>query len=129
MNDYAIVTTKEELERAIEQETRQIIITNPDLASNLKTVKTASKATLVVALGAAGVAATNFWNPVGWGAGVVGLAAGGTTLSAIIALGLGVGVGGSIIYAIYNNYSIKAKTKVKMPDGREVEAELILEKE
>lgn len=60
MNDYAVVNTKEELKQAVERDTRQIIITNPSLASNIKTVKTASKAALVTAIGAAGVAATNF---------------------------------------------------------------------
>lgn len=124
MDDYAVVSTKGELKRAVERETRQIIITNPDLASNIRTVKTASKAALVTAIGAAGVAATNFWNPVGWGAGAVGLVAGGSTLTAIIALG----VGATLIYAIYNGYSIKGTTKVKTPDGTEYEAELVMEK-
>jgi len=124
MDDYAVVNTKEELKRAVERETRQIIITNSDLASNIKTVKTASKAALGVAIGAAGIAATNFWNPVGWGAGAVGLVAGGSTLTAIIALG----VGATLIYAIYNGYSIKGKTKVKTTDGTEYEAEIVMEK-
>ncbi|MGI9897166.1 hypothetical protein ACKVMY_16520 [Vibrio natriegens] len=124
MNDYAVVNTKEELKRAVERDTRQIIITNPDLASNIKTVKTASKAALVTAIGAAGVAATNFWNPVGWSAGTVGLVAGGSTLTAIIALG----IGATVIYAIYNGYSVKGKAKVKTPDGTEYEAEVVMEK-
>lgn len=124
MSDYAVVSTKEELKRAVERETRQIIITDPKLASNIKTVKTASTAALATAIGAAGVAATNFWNPVGWGAGAVGLVAGGSTLTAIIALG----VGATLIYAIYNGYSIKGKTKVKTPDGTEYEAEIVMEK-
>ncbi|ENM3919004.1 hypothetical protein DDN19_003328 [Vibrio cholerae] len=124
MNDYAVVSTKEELKRALERETRQIIITDPELASNIKAVKTASKAAFVTAIGAAGVAASNFWNPVGWGAGAVGFVAGGSTLTAIIALGVGV----TLIYAIYNGYSIKGKTKVKTPDGTEYEAEIVMEK-
>jgi hypothetical protein len=125
MNDFAIVGTKEELKQAIEREAQQIIITNPDLASNIKNVKTASKAVLVTAIGAAGLAATNFWNPIGWGAGAVGLAVGGSTVAAIVALGLGA----TLIYAIYNGYSIKGKTKVTTPDGTVIEAELVMEKD
>lgn len=124
MNDYAVVHTKDELKRALEQEVQQIIITNPDLASNIRTVKTASKLALGAAIGGAGIAATNFWNPVGWGAGAVGLVAGGSTLTAIITLG----VGATLIYAMYNGYSIKGKTKVKTPDGSEYEAEIVMEK-
>lgn len=124
MNEYAVVNSKDELKRALEQEIQQIIIMNSDVASNVRTVKTASKVALVAAVGGVGVAATNFWNPVGWGAGAVGLVAGGSTLTAIIALG----VGATLIYAIYNGYSIKAKGKVKTPDGNEYEAEMVMEK-
>jgi hypothetical protein len=43
---------------------------------------------------------------------------------AIIELGLGA----TLICAIYNNYSIKAKGKVTMPDGTVVEGDVVLEK-
>ena len=125
MNNYAVVNTKSELKLALENKTKQILITNPDLASNIRTVKTASYVALTAAVGGLSVAATNFWNPIGWGAGAVGLVAGGSTLTAIIALGVGV----TLIYAIYNGYSIKGKGKVKLPDGTECEAEIILEKD
>ena len=128
MSDYAIVNTKEELQSAIEQKTRKIIIINPDLASNIKTVKNTSRVALVAVLGAAGAVATNFWNPIGWGAGLAGIAVGGTSLAAMIALGVGAGVSITLIYALYDGYSIQAKTKVKLSNGVECEAELILEK-
>jgi hypothetical protein len=124
MSDYAVVTNKEELKRAVENKTRQIIITNSALASNIRTIKTASRAALAIAITAAGVAATNFWNPVGWGAGTVGLVATSSTLTAIIALG----VGATFVYAIYNGYSIKGKGRVTTPDGTEYEAEIVMEK-
>jgi len=124
MEEYAVVNSKDELKCALEQEVQQIIITNPRLASSIRTVKAASKVALVAAIGGVGVAATNFWNPVGWGAGVFGVVAGGSTLTAVLALG----IGATLIYAIYNGYSIKAKCKVKTIDGKEYEAEMVMEK-
>lgn len=124
MSEYAVVSTKEELKRAIKHNAEKIIVTSPNLASNIKQVKTTSKAALATAIGAAGLAATNFWNPLGWGAGAVGLAAGGSTVAAIAALG----VGTTFIYAIYNGYSLKGKTRVRMPDGTECEAEIVMER-
>jgi len=124
MGRYAIVSTKSELEKALQSEFDQIIVTDSDLASNIKTVKTASYVALVAAIGAIGVASTNFWNPIGWGAGAVGLASSGTIIFAVIALGLGA----TLIYAIYYNYNIKAGGKITLPDGTIVEAELVLDK-
>ncbi|SNY58528.1 hypothetical protein SAMN06297280_3428 [Arsukibacterium tuosuense] len=124
MNDYAVVSNKVELKRAIENKTKQIIVTNADLASNIKTVRAASKATLAIAITAAGVAATNFWNPAGWGAGAVGFVAAGSTVTAIITLG----GGAAIVYAIYRDFSITGKCRVTTPDGAEYEAEIVMEK-
>jgi hypothetical protein len=124
MKDYAVVNTKAELKHALEEKVQKIIVTNSDLASNIRTVKTASNIALAAAVGGMGVAAVNFWNPIGWGAGAVGIIAGGSTLTAIVALG----VGATLIYAIYNGYSIKGKGKVKTLDGTEYEAEIVLEK-
>ena len=124
MNNYAVVSTKKELEQALERKVDRIIVTNPDLARNIRTVKFASKAALTTAVAGLAVAATNFWNPIGWGAGIVGAVAGGTTMFAVVALG----IGAALIWVIYNNYDIKAKAKVKLPDGTEIEGELILEK-
>lgn len=124
MSNYAVVSTKKELEQALERRVEKIIITDPDLARNIQSVKFASKAALTAAIAGIAVAATNFWNPVGWGAGFVGAIAGGSTMVAIIALGLGA----ALVWVIYNDYDIKAKGKVKMQDGTEIEGELILEK-
>ncbi|SDY36209.1 hypothetical protein [Nitrosomonas sp. Nm33] len=124
MSNYAIVSTKQELEKALERKIDMIIVTDPELARNIKNVKYASRAALTTAIAAIGVAATNFWNPVGWSAGFVGAVAGGSTIAAIVALGLGA----SLIWGIYNDYNIKAKGKITMPYGTEVEGEIILEK-
>lgn len=42
MNNYVVVNTKSELKLALENSTQQIIIINPDLASNIKTIETES---------------------------------------------------------------------------------------
>lgn len=124
MNSYAVVSTKNELKLALDRKVSKIIVTDPELARNIKNVKLASKAALAAALAGLGLAATNFWNPVGWSAGLVGAVAGGSTMVAIVALGLGA----ALVWVIYNDYNIKAKGKVKLPDGTEVEGEIILEK-
>lgn len=125
MAEYALVNNKEELKRALKSDTRNIIITDKSLATNVTRIKTASKVALVAVVGGAGVAAASFWNPVGWTAGAVGIAAGGATLTpAIVALSLSA----SLIFLIYNGYSIKGKGKYTAPDGSVFEAEVILEK-
>ena len=124
MNGYAIVSTKKELAVALKRQVDTILIANPDLAGNIKIIKSASNVALVAAIAATGVAATNFWNPVGWGAGIVGITTGGTITIALIALGLGA----TLIWAIYNNYDIKAGGKITLPDGTVIEGEIILEK-
>lgn len=122
MEEYVVVNSKEELERAVERETRQIIITNPELAKNITIVKTLSTVAFAGVVGAAGVAVTNFWNPVGWGVGAFGLVAGGSSLTAVIAIGVGV----VVLYSIYNDYSIETRVRVKTPDGTEYEADVVL---
>ena len=124
MKSYAIVSTKGELKQALDRKADKIIVIDPDLAANIKNIKFVSRACLVAAIGAGGVAATNFWNPVGFSAAFVGAAAGGSTMVAIVTLG----IGAALVWAIYNDYNIKVKGKVKMPDGKEVEAEIVLEK-
>lgn len=126
MKDYAIVSTKQQLKSALEDNTSQIIITDSELAAHIKTIKNASTAALAAAIASAGVASTNFWNPFGWAAGAVGLATGGYLLVAIVAL-LGI-LGITLIYAIYNGYSISGKGSVTTPDGTEYNAELVLNK-
>ena len=126
MKDYAIVSTKQQLKSALEDNISQIIITDAELAAQIKTLKNASKAALAATIASAGITSINIWNPIGWGAGAVGLATGGYLLVAIVAL-LGV-LGVTLIYAIYNGYSIRGKGTVTTPDGTEYEAEIILEK-
>jgi hypothetical protein len=121
---YAVVSNKKELEQALERKADTIIVTDPDLARNIRSVKFASKTALTAAIAGIAVAATNFWNPVGWGAGLVGALAGGSTIVVILALGLSA----VFVWAIYNDYTIKVNGKVTMPDGTEIKGELVLEK-
>lgn len=125
MTEYALVSSKEELKQALKSETRNIIITNQSLADNVVRIKTASKVALVAVVGGAGVAAVSFWNPVGWTAGAVGIAAGGATLTPTV---LALSLSASLIFLIYNGYSIKGKGKYTAPDGSVFEGEVILEK-
>lgn len=121
---YAVVSTKKELDQALVRKADKIIVTDKNLARNIKSIKLASRAALTTAIAGMVVAATNFWNPVGWGAGLVGAVTSGTIITAIVALGLGA----ALVWVIYNDYTIKAKGKVKMLDGTEIEGEVILEK-
>lgn len=124
MSSYAVVSSKSELERALERKVDSIVITDSDLAGRVRTVKTASRAALVAAIAAVGVAAVNFWNPIGWGVGFVGLTTGSTIVIALAVLGLGA----TLIWALYNDYNITAGGKVTLPDGTVVEGELVLKK-
>ena len=121
MKEYAVVRTKVQLKQALDSETRNIIVADEGLARNIKAVKYASKAGLALAVGSAGIAATNFWNPVGLTAGLVGAVSSGTLITAIIALG----IGATLIWAIYNDYSIKVKGKYTCSDGNTYELSLI----
>ncbi|MFT4927779.1 MAG: hypothetical protein ACI8WB_003893 [Phenylobacterium sp.] len=124
MQEYAVVNTKAELKKAIDNEVEHIIVADKGLANNIKTVKFASKAGLALAIGSAGIAATNFWNPIGMTAGVVGAVSSGTLITAIVTLGIGV----TFIWAIYNNYSIKLKGKYTSSGGDTYEGEIILDR-
>jgi len=121
---YAIVYKKKDLEIALENKVDKIIIKDPDLARSVLTINTASKSAITAAIAGLGLAATNFWNPLGWASGFLGAVAGGSIIYCIIALGLSA----ALIYAIHNEYSIKAKGKVTMPDGTIIEGDVILEK-
>lgn len=124
MKEYSVVKTKEQLEKALDSKVENIIVADENLARNIKTVKLASTAGLTVAIGSIGVAATNFWNPVGLTAGLVGAVSSGTLIAAIIAIG----VGATLIWAIYNNYSIEAKGKYTSSNGDTYEGEIILKR-
>lgn len=99
MKSYAIVSTKGELKQALDRKADKIIVIDPDLAANIKNIKFVSRACLVAAIGAGGVAATNFWNPVGLSAAFVGAAAGGSTMVAIVTLG----IGAALVWVTYND--------------------------
>ena len=71
MSNVTIVRTKSELEKAIERRDRTVAVRNANLADDVKTVKSASSGAFVLAVGSTGVFATNFWNPLGWGSGVI----------------------------------------------------------
>ncbi|MBD3796122.1 MAG: hypothetical protein IE881_09430 [Epsilonproteobacteria bacterium] len=124
MKSVIIVKTKKELESALDKGVSKIVVQNKDLADNIRIVKAASRITLTAALVAGGLTTTNFWNPIGWVSGVATTAISATLITAIIALGIGI----TLIWIIYNDYSIKVKGKAKMPDGTEVEGEIVLEK-
>ena len=117
MSDVAIVNSKDELKAAIKKGASTIIIQDSSLAGNIKTVKMASKVALGAAIAGAGLAATDFWNPVGWVSGVASVAVSGSLVWALVALGLSA----TLIWLIYNDYTIKGKGKVKLPDGTDVE--------
>lgn len=125
MKEYTVVKTKVELRNAIKNETKHIVIADKSLAKNIRTVKIASKAGLTLAIASAGIAVTNFWNPVGLTAGLVSTISSGTLITAIVTLG----IGSTFIWAIYNNYSIKAKGKYTSKNGVTCEGEIILERD
>lgn len=72
----AVFVSTKELKSALEKKVEKIVITDRELAKNIKTIKSASNAALVTAVAATAVVATNFWNPIGWSVGLVGLTTG-----------------------------------------------------
>lgn len=124
MSDVTIVRTKRELESAIKRRESRIAVKSSSLASDIKTVKAASTGALATAIGAAGVFATNFWNPLGWGSGIVGAVSSGTLITSIIAIGLST----TLIFALYNDYSIKGSTSIRLAGGNSIDADLVMER-
>ena len=124
MSNTAFVYTKQELERAIDNKVQTIHIMDRKLASSIKTVKSTSKVALTAGLIGTGVATTNFWNPIGWSAAAVTATVSSTIIIAISILG-----GAIIIWAIYNNYTIKGKRTVTKPDGTVEETEITMERD
>jgi hypothetical protein len=124
MVNAVFVSTKKELKSALEKKVEKIVITDRELAKNIKTIKSASNAALVTAVAATAVVATNFWNPIGWSVGLVGLTTGGVIAAAIIALS----IGGVLVWVIYSEYDMKFGVKANFPDGTSAEVEMILEK-
>jgi len=123
MNSVVYVNSKQQLKDAIESGADTIHILNPEVAKNIKVVKGASKAALVAGIASAGIAATNFWNPIGWGAAIASAAISSTVIIAILFFGSAV-----LIWAIYNDYKIIGKRKVTRSDGTVEEVEVTLEK-
>jgi hypothetical protein len=110
MSDVTIVHTKTELEKAIERRDKRIVIKSRALAGDVRTIKSASSGAFALAIGSAGVFATNFWNPLGWGSGIIGTLSTGTLITAIVAIGLST----TLIFAVYNDYSIKGSSSIKL---------------
>jgi len=86
MSNVTVVHTKSELERAIERRDKAIAVKSASLADDVQTVKSASSGAFALAIGSAGVFATNFWNPLGWGSGIIGTLSTGSLITAIFAL-------------------------------------------
>lgn len=126
------VNNKKQLREALQNKVDIINIMDDDLAKHIVTVKKSSKAALVAALGtagAAGTAATMWWNPVGWGAGasaLIGTAVMGTVSAALVAaiVVLLAGMTVALLWSLWADYDYKeyefeagtlgAKAKVKI---------------
>jgi len=122
MSDVSIVNSRKELKAAIKRGASTIVVQDSSLAGHIKTVKMASKTALSSAIVAAAVLTINFWNPIGWMAGV---ALGSSLVFALLSLRLNA----TLIWLIYGKYTIQGKGKVKLPDGTEVEGKNILKKD
>jgi len=125
MSNVTVVHTKSELERAIERQDKTIAVKNASLAEDVQTVKSASSGAFVLAVGSAGVFATNFWNPLGWSSGIIGTLSTGSLVTAIVAIGLST----TLLFAIYNDYSIKGRTSIRLAGGNSIDADLVMERD
>ena len=125
MSNVTVVHTKSELERAIERQDKTIAVKSASLADDVKTLKSASSGTFALAVGSAGVFATNFWNPLGWGSGIIGTLSTGSLITAIVAIGLST----TLLFAIYNDYSIKGRTSIRLAGGNSIDADLVMERD
>tara|TARA_B100002019_G_scaffold289463_1_gene305126 strand:+ start:2567 stop:2944 length:378 start_codon:yes stop_codon:yes gene_type:complete len=125
MSNVTVVHTKSELERAIERRDKTIAVKSASLAEDVQTVKSASSGAFALAIGSAGVFATNFWNPLGWGSGIIGTLSTGSLITAIIAIGLS----STLLFAIYNDYSIKGRTSIQLAGGNSIDADLVMERD
>lgn len=124
MSESVFVSTKKELERALENKVEKIVVIDPKIAKNIQLVKKTPKVALTAAIATLGIAVTNFWNPVGLTAGFVGAVTGGTVVTALIFLG----IGAAYVWAIYNDYDIKAERKVIDANGVERADSIVLSK-
>lgn len=123
------VATQAELKEALRGRADVIIITNKKLAQHVKLAKHAKKGVVLAVLAAGGVAAANWWNPIGWGAGAgavgigtasylvaggaatAGLSTGATIVSVTGILALA-GLG-TLFMVMYNDYEMEGKAGAK----------------
>ena len=112
------VNTREQLKQAIENKVQYICITDKKIAKHISNVKAASKATIVSALVASGVAGVMWWNPVGWVAGAVAASTAAAVAYLVFKLGL------DSFWCLYGNYEIIRIAQIE--DNTIVEGELIL---
>ena len=125
MANIRYVRTREELKAALEDRPDYIVITDKALAKHVTRVKESSKVALTAAIVTTGVGATMWWNPLGWGAAAVAVTTTGTLVVAVAFLIFVLGA--AILWALWKNWKIKARGKVTLPNGVEVEGEIILE--
>lgn len=108
MSNQMYVQTKEQLKAALEDKADEIIVTNEELAKNIKKLKSVNKFVVSMAIaGMRGVTVFNIRNPLGTlaSACAVGVSAlgGGATVIAIITI---LGLSGIAAYAVYKDYDI-----------------------
>lgn len=123
MQNTSIVSNKSELKQALKIKAARIVITNIQLANHIRVVSMASKAVVTAVIAGGAISATQFWNPVGWGAAAFTAGISGTTLVAITALGLGVAT-----YALSQDYRFVARGSYSDSDGNTYDAEAVLER-
>ncbi|QYJ77936.1 hypothetical protein [Shewanella acanthi] len=124
MSKVTYVSTRNQLKWALKNEDKYIVITEPDLAGNVKVLKYTSRAVILAALSITAIAVTNVWNPIGWGAGFIGIAVVSSTVTVISAIGISAG----LIWLIYDSYDIIARGRIELPDGTILEGEVILKR-
>jgi hypothetical protein len=98
------VSTLAGLKAALKARPDCIEITDPTLANQVRLLKSATVPAISAVLAAAGIATGMWWNPIGWGAGVVALTAQSTLTIVVLAL---VGVlGFSLLWALFHEWEI-----------------------
>ena len=117
------VANKDQLKSALLDKADVIVITNEQLARNVRLAKHAKKGVAIAVMAGAGVAAANWWNPVGWaGAGAVGLSTATYAIASGGAVGLSTGATvvsvtgiialaglGTLFMVMYNDYEMEGK--------------------
>lgn len=101
-----------------------IIIADPKIATSVRIVKAASVPVLTAAVALAGVAATNFWNPIGWGANALVVTTEGALVASVTFLLVSLGVG--ILWALYYRWDVDATGEVTLPNGAAIKGGLKL---